>query len=172
MALSGNGSAPVEVAQSPRRRPGSSCVERESLRTAREYDAVRRRRSGRHDPRRPTPGLVRYGTTSNGVSRAVHPQRRKTSGFGGVVATMVITASIVVGLDALANLSVGVSDGVPAETGAVHVRGGESLSDVAARVAPDAPVAKVVDRIMQLNDMSSAGVRAGQTLIAPVALVR
>ena len=36
------------------------------------------------------------------------------------------------------------------------------------RVAPDAPVAQVVDRIRELNKLESASLDAGQTLIAPV----
>jgi hypothetical protein len=39
---------------------------------------------------------------------------------------------------------------------------------VAARVAPDAPTAQVVQRIRELNKLDSASVDAGQTLIAPV----
>jgi hypothetical protein len=39
---------------------------------------------------------------------------------------------------------------------------------VAARVAPEAPVSQVADRIRQLNGLNSPTVTAGQTLIAPV----
>jgi hypothetical protein len=39
---------------------------------------------------------------------------------------------------------------------------------VARRVAPDAPVTRVVERIRELNQLDSAAVDAGQTLIAPV----
>ena len=46
---------------------------------------------------------------------------------------------------------------------------GENLQQVAHRVAPDAPVAQVVDRIRELNQLDSVAVDAGQTLIAPVA---
>ncbi|WP_193763489.1 LysM peptidoglycan-binding domain-containing protein, partial [Mycobacterium avium] len=42
------------------------------------------------------------------------------------------------------------------------------LSDVAHRVAPDAPAAQVADRIRELNDLNSPTLLAGQTLIAPV----
>ena len=39
---------------------------------------------------------------------------------------------------------------------------------VARRVAPDAPVSAVVDRIKELNKLPSVALNAGQTLIAPV----
>ena len=42
------------------------------------------------------------------------------------------------------------------------------LQHVAARVAPDAPVGQVVDRIRDLNKLGSTALDAGQTLIAPV----
>jgi hypothetical protein len=43
-----------------------------------------------------------------------------------------------------------------------------SPSHVAHRVAPEAPVAHVVDRIRELNQLDSTSLDAGQTLIAPV----
>ncbi|WP_433612358.1 LysM peptidoglycan-binding domain-containing protein [Prescottella agglutinans] len=104
------------------------------------------------------------------ASTPSHDQRPRPSrfvGLGNVVAAVVVTIGAVLGLGALANLTA-VSGAVPAETATVRVHGGETLSDVAARVAPDAPVGPVVDRIMELNEMSSAAVRAGQTLITPV----
>ncbi|MCL2536474.1 MAG: LysM peptidoglycan-binding domain-containing protein [Nocardiaceae bacterium] len=88
-----------------------------------------------------------------------------------MAAAVVVTACAVLGLGALANLT-GASGAVPTETAAVRVQTGETLSDVASRVAPGAPVGSVVDRIMELNEMSSAAVRAGQTLLAPVSLGR
>jgi LysM repeat protein len=50
----------------------------------------------------------------------------------------------------------------------VQVQTGETLQHLARRVAPDAPVGQVVDRIRELNQLDSAAVNAGQTLIAPV----
>jgi predicted Zn-dependent protease len=50
----------------------------------------------------------------------------------------------------------------------VQVQGGEKLQHLAGRVAPDSPVADVVDRIRDLNNLDSAAVDAGQTLIAPI----
>ena len=57
---------------------------------------------------------------------------------------------------------------VPDRLAVVQVQGGETLHQVAQRVAPDAPVATVVDRIRELNQLESAAVDAGQTLIAPI----
>ena len=42
------------------------------------------------------------------------------------------------------------------------------LQQVAHRVAPDAPVGQVVERIRELNQLDSVALDAGQTLIAPV----
>ena len=57
---------------------------------------------------------------------------------------------------------------VPGRLAVVQVQTGESLQQVAQRVAPDAPVADVVDRIRELNELESVALDAGQTLIAPV----
>lgn len=58
---------------------------------------------------------------------------------------------------------------MPGRLAVVQVQSGESLQHVARRVAPDAPVTEVVARIQELNELDSAAVDAGQTLIAPVA---
>jgi len=57
---------------------------------------------------------------------------------------------------------------VPDRLAVVRVATGESLQDVAHRVAPDAPVRQVADRIRELNELHSPALVAGQTLIAPV----
>jgi predicted Zn-dependent protease len=50
----------------------------------------------------------------------------------------------------------------------VQVKSGETLQQVARRVAPDAPVSRVVEQIRDLNQLESAAVDPGQTLLAPV----
>ena len=50
----------------------------------------------------------------------------------------------------------------------IQVQAGESLHQVAQRVAPDAPVGQVAERIRELNQLDSVALDAGQTLIAPV----
>lgn len=126
---------------------------------------------------RPAAGAVdygrglRHGSAGTQVSRAPgpsHGRKRSLSGLSAVVATFVITAGVVAGLDAIANLRLAQTDSVPTSTDSVQVRRGESLGDVAARVAPEAPVAQVVDRIVELNAMPGAEVRPGQVLISPV----
>ena len=50
----------------------------------------------------------------------------------------------------------------------VRVQSGETLQHLAARVAPGAPVGKVVERIQELNKLESTALEAGRTLIAPI----
>ena len=57
---------------------------------------------------------------------------------------------------------------IPNELAVVQVQAGESLQQLAQRVAPEAPVGAVVDQIRELNELQSASLNAGQTLIAPI----
>ncbi|WP_430332165.1 LysM peptidoglycan-binding domain-containing protein [Rhodococcus sp. ACT016] len=148
--------------------------------TVRRVRPTRARRAESVGPRAGTvrfDAVPRHGSRGSRVSRASspsHDQVRPQARFAGlrnVAAAVVVTACAVLGLGALANLT-GAAGAVPTETAAVRVQSGETLSDVASRVAPGAPVGQVVDRIMKLNEMSSAAVQAGQTLLAPVALDR
>ncbi len=52
-------------------------------------------------------------------------------------------------------------------TEVVHVRSGDSLTGIAARVAPDLPREAVVEDIIRLNDLPSSGLRVGQPLLTP-----
>ena len=56
----------------------------------------------------------------------------------------------------------------PTSTAVVHVRAGESLSSVAARVAPQMPTQTVIAEIVELNHLGQAGLRVGQALVTPV----
>ncbi len=56
---------------------------------------------------------------------------------------------------------------VPAATQVVHVRSGESLTDVARRIAPDLPAAGVVERLRAMNGLETSGLRVSQSLVAP-----
>jgi hypothetical protein len=62
------------------------------------------------------------------------------------------------------------SGAAPANTGTavVHVQSGESLGDIASRIAPEMPTAAVVEKIMDLNAMSNSALSPGQSLVAPV----
>ncbi|MGF7124961.1 hypothetical protein AB4Z09_00285 [Rhodococcus sp. TAF43] len=100
--------------------------------TVREYRPARIRPV---DSRRPVAGLMhydavpRYGSRGSRVSVTSHPshdQRRPRPRFAGlsaIVATVVVTVGIVVGLDALANLAAGESGA----TDTVQVQGTESF---------------------------------------------
>jgi LysM repeat protein len=57
---------------------------------------------------------------------------------------------------------------IPSQLAVVKVQSGESLQQLAQRIAPDAPAAAVVDQIRELNKLDSGVVDAGRTLIAPV----
>jgi predicted Zn-dependent protease len=56
----------------------------------------------------------------------------------------------------------------PDRLAVVQVQAGETLQQLAGRVAPDAPTGQVVQRIRELNKLDSAALDAGQTLIAPL----
>lgn len=55
----------------------------------------------------------------------------------------------------------------PTATEVVHVRAGESLNSVAARVAPDLPRQAVIEEITKMNEMTGSGLQIGQALLVP-----
>ena len=57
---------------------------------------------------------------------------------------------------------------LPDQLAVVQVQAGETLQQLAGRVAPDAPAGQVMQRIRDLNKLDSASLDAGQTLIAPI----
>lgn len=117
---------------------------------------------------RPAGAALRHRGTGVLISRA--PHRRRPITPATTVLLALVAAGITVWLGLVANLG-GVAsqqDSVPAKLAVVQVQGGESLHQVAQRVAPDAPVGAVVERIRELNDLDSAAIDAGQTLISPV----
>ena len=57
---------------------------------------------------------------------------------------------------------------VPAATGLVQVHAGESIWQVARRVAPSADPGAVAARIVELNGLGSPSVRGGQVLVSPI----
>jgi hypothetical protein len=124
--------------------------------------------------RRPGPGRapgapLRYRGTGVLMSRASH-RRRPITPFT-TVALALLAALITVWLGLVAQFGEavhGVSAPVPGKLAVVQVQTGETLQQVAARGAPDAPVGPVIERIRELNKLDSVAVDAGQTLIAPV----
>ncbi|WP_029112638.1 LysM peptidoglycan-binding domain-containing protein [Mycobacterium sp. URHB0044] len=125
--------------------------------------AQRRPRSSR-----PAGAPLRYHGTGVLMSRASH--RRKPITPLTTVLLALVAAGITVWLGLVAQLGAPAesTEQVPSRLAVVQVQTGESLQQLAQRVAPDAPVGSVVDQIRQLNALDSAAVDAGQTLIAPV----
>lgn len=131
-------------------------------------------RSRRPGPSRPAGALPRYYGTGVAVSGAPHRSKRP------VRATTTIWLALAAGaitlwLGLVGNLGQALNGDpgapaahVPDRLAVVRVEAGESLQDVAHRVAPDAPARQVADRIRALNDLSTPNLVAGQTLIAPV----
>ena len=102
------------------------------------------------------------------MSRASH--RRKPVTPLATVVLALVAAAITVWLGLVAHLSApaGPAPTPAARLAVVQVQAGESLEQLAQRIAPDASVGSVVDQIRDLNELKSAAVDAGQTLIAPV----
>jgi predicted Zn-dependent protease len=112
---------------------------------------------------------LRYRHTGAARSRAAHPAPRVS--IAVTVALAGLAALITLWLGSLAQLSgarQSASAVAPDQLAVVQVQAGETLQHLAGRVAPEAPVEQTVTRIRQLNDLDSAAVEAGQTLIAPV----
>jgi len=137
------------------------------------YDRERLVRSRRPGTSRPAGAPMRYYGT--GVAMSVAPHRKRpvtmvtTVGLGLVAGVITLWLGLVANLGQMANGDSGGSAApVPDRLAVVRVEAGESLQDVAHRVAPDAPARQVADRIRELNDLNSPSLAAGQTLIAPV----
>ena len=83
-----------------------------------------------------------------------------------VVIAGVVTLAVVCGLAVLGQVAAG-GPAVPATTAVVQVGAGETVWDVARRVAPDAATPAVVQRIRELNGMAGSELRPGQRLTVP-----
>jgi hypothetical protein len=125
------------------------------------------RRRSNYD--RPAGAALGYRRPAVLMSRASHRPRPVTPVTTVVLA--LIAAAITVWLGLVANLGAPAEtpQPVPGQLAVVQVQMGESLPQLAQRVNPDAPVTAVVDQIRDLNELDSAAVDAGRTLIAPVA---
>ena len=111
---------------------------------------------------------MRYRGTGVLVSRAPHRRRPITPATTVVLALIAAAITVWLGLVAPARWCRRREAPVPGRLAVVQVQTGESLQQVAHRVAPDAPVGDVVERIRELNELESVALDAGQTLIAPV----
>src|SRR5262245_11880837 len=125
---------------------------------------------GRRRPRstRPAAAPLRYRGTGVMMSRASHRRRPITPVTTVLLALVAAGITVWLGLVAQFGGVTGDSAPVPARLAVVQVQTGETLQQVAHRVAPESPVAQVVDRIRELNQLDSVAVDAGQTLIAPI----
>ena len=124
-------------------------------------------------PTRPAGAPLRYHGTGVAMSVAPHGRRpatvATTVGLALLAGVVTLWLGLVAHLGQMANGDSGSSAAhVPDSLAVVRVEPGESIQDVAARVAPDAPATQVVQRIRELNDLGSPTLVAGQTLIAPV----
>ena len=123
--------------------------------------------------RRPAGAPVRYRGSGVAVSQAVSrpPARPRPITPVTTVLLALVAAGITVWLGLIAQFGAAATDGgaaVPEQLGVVRVHSGESLTQLAARVAPEAPATLVAARIRELNALDTTGLSAGQTLIAPI----
>lgn len=122
---------------------------------------------------RPGGAPIRYHGTGVAMSTASH--RRRPVSLLTTVGLALLAGMITLWLGLMANFGNIANDEssdaparVPAALAVVRVEPGESLQQLATRVAPGAPVRDVVERIRDLNALDSNAVSAGQTLIAPI----
>ena len=130
----------------------------------RPADARRRPRSSR-----PGGAPLRYRGTGVLMSRTSHRRRPITPATTVVLALIASAITVWLGLVAQFGGVTGGDAAVPDRLAVVQVQAGETLQQVAHRVAPDAPMGQVVERIRELNHLDSVALDAGQTLIAPIA---
>jgi len=103
------------------------------------------------------------------MSHAPHTRRPVSTAV--TVSLAGLAALVTLWLGSLANLS-GNSSAPPVPApdhlAVVQVQAGETLQQLAQRVAPGTSAAQTADRIRDLNKLDSAAIDAGQTLIAPL----
>ncbi|WP_328354526.1 LysM peptidoglycan-binding domain-containing protein [Mycobacterium sp. NBC_00419] len=125
-------------------------------------------RDNRPGPARPAVGHLHYRGTGVAVSRAAHTRRPVSTTVTIVLAGLAALTTLWLGsLFHFSSAEVAPA-AIPDQLAVVRVQAGETLQQVASRVAPEAPVAQVVQRIRELNKLDSAALDAGQTLIAPI----
>jgi hypothetical protein len=121
------------------------------------YRPVRRASAARPMAVRPARASVVSARVPAGAGRRA---------VAAVVLTAVASAAAVFGLGLLADAAREAR--VPSTVGTVQVRGEESLWQVARRAAPSADPGAVAARIVELNDLGSPSVQAGQVLLSPI----
>jgi hypothetical protein len=119
--------------------------------------------------------VVRGWTARSGLRIPHGPRVAGCTGSRPAVRPVTLVVALVVAavVAALLLLVGGVRSGaigdgaVPSRTTVEQVRPGETLWDLARRVAPSAPPDQVVARIRELNGMSASGIYPGLPLIVP-----
>jgi hypothetical protein len=122
-----------------------------------------RRRLG--ETRRP-PTRARVIAGRRALPVATCAPRRAPLHWPWLVALALVSALIVTGLGLLAGAMSPAE--VPSRTAAVSVTQGETLSDLAARFAPESDPGAVVARIKALNGLDDATLVPGLPLVVPV----
>jgi hypothetical protein len=124
----------------------------------------------RRRPRSSRPGGAPLCYRGTGVlmSRASHRRQPITPVTTVLLALVASGITVWLGLVAQFGGVTGGDEPVPSRLAVIQVQTGETLQQVAHRVAPDAPVGQVVERIRELNQLDSVALDAGQTLIAPI----
>jgi len=120
-------------------------------------------------PVRPAGSPMHYRGTGVMVSRAPHSRRPVSTAV--TIALAGLAALITLWLGSLAEFSgerAAATVRPPDQLAVVQVQAGETLQQLAGRVAPGASAMAVAERIRDLNKLDSAAIDAGQTLIAPV----
>jgi hypothetical protein len=97
-------------------------------------------------------------------TEAMHLPVLQSGRAGRLVAAVMVTMVVVGGLSWLGQAR---DPGLPAHTAVVRVGAGETVWDVAARVAPQSDQGAVVERIRQLNGLVGSAVSPGQQLQVP-----
>lgn len=130
---------------------------------------VRRAAPARRRPPAGRPGgaAMRYRGTGVLMSRASHRRRPITPATTVMLALVAAAITVWLGLVAEFGGVSGADATVPSGLAVIQVQEGETLQQVAHRVAPEAPVSHVVERIRELNHLDSVSLDAGETLIAP-----
>lgn len=101
---------------------------------------------------------------ATGELTAARPRTLRSSRSASVVVAAAVALVAVAGLSFIGQSA---EPGVPVETAVAQVGAGETVWDVARRVAPQSDQRAVVERIRQLNGIVGSAVAPGQQLQVP-----
>jgi hypothetical protein len=136
----------------------------ESAGTANSVSQGRRAVRTRPRPALPAPLPPSPMPPAPGPPAAAHPPAPPARRVVALLATVIVTLSVVAGLSWLGQ---GADPAIPQRTAVVRVGAGETVWDVAARAAPRSNPRAVVERILQLNSLANAEVVPDQQLQVP-----